>query len=186
MDDLADRLYLSLLVVRCQTGDRIALEELIARWQPRLRGFLHKMVSEIHGVDDLAQEVWLDVFRDLPRLENPQAFVPWLYRVARNRAFRALRRKPQTQLQIEDVEITDEADSEPEFGAEDARAVHQALDQLSPEHREVLLLRFMENMSYEDIARVVGCPLGTVRSRVHNAKHQLRVILKPQVQHESK
>src|SRR5579862_4444497 len=102
MDESADRLYLSLLVVRCQTGDRLALEELITLWQPRLRGFLHKMISEIHGIDDLAQEVWLDVFRDLPRLENPQAFIPWLYRIARNRAFRVLRRKSQIQLPIED------------------------------------------------------------------------------------
>lgn len=185
MDDPADRFYLSLLVVRCQTGDRLALEELITLWQPRLRGFLHKMISEIHGIDDLAQEVWLDVFRDLPRLENPQAFVPWLYRIARNRVFRVLRRKSQTQLPIDDVEVTDETASDPEFGPEDAQAVHHALDQLSPEHREVLLLRFMENMSYQDIAKVVECPIGTVRSRVHNAKLQLQVILKPQVQHES-
>jgi RNA polymerase sigma-70 factor (ECF subfamily) len=76
------------------------------------------------------------------------------------------------------------ADEEPdaEFSAEDAGRVFEALDRLTPEHREILLLRFIEQMSYDDLAQVIGCPVGTVRSRIHNAKRGLRTILEHEEQ----
>jgi RNA polymerase sigma-70 factor (ECF subfamily) len=77
-----------------------------------------------------------------------------------------------------DLAVNYEPDTE--FAAEDARRIYAALDQLSPEHREVLLLRFIEQMSYDDMAQATGCPLGTVRSRIHNAKRGLREILNRQ------
>ena len=84
----------------------------------------------------------------------------------------------QSTASIEDVEIADGSEEKIEFSADDVQAVHAALDRLAPEHREVLLLRFMEEMSYEEIAGVVGVSVGTVRSRIHNAKRSLREILK--------
>jgi RNA polymerase sigma-70 factor (ECF subfamily) len=164
-------LYSRLLVIRCQAGDAAALEELIATHQPRLRAFLHKMRRG--QSDDLAQDVWLDVFRDVRQLADPGAFVPWLYRIARNHVYRAIyRRRPwPSQIEGDDVAV-DEPDEA--FGPEDAAAVHAALDELSPEQREVLLLRFMEDLSYEQIAAAVGCNVGTVRSRIHNAKRRLK------------
>jgi RNA polymerase sigma-70 factor (ECF subfamily) len=183
MNELADRLYFKLLVVRCQVGDRAAFEELVTRCQPRLRGFLYKMLSRQDKIDDLAQEIWMDVFRDLRRLKNPDAFLSWFYRIAHNRVF-SLLRKREPPASIENVEIVEETTEE--FTAEDAQAVHAALDQLLSEHREVLLLRFMEEMSYDDIAQVIACPLGTVRSRIHNAKRQLKTILERQTSHDSK
>jgi len=118
------------------------------------------------------------VFRDLPRLSDPAAFSPWLYRIARNRAFRALRgREPMAPIENHDVAGNDTDDAD--FTAEDGQAVHAALDQLAAEQREVLLLRFIEDMSYDEIAEVIDCPIGTVRSRLHNAKRALRRILQP-------
>ena len=179
---MADRLnsfYWKVLVVRCQIGDCSAFEELVAACQPRLRGFLFKLVGGLEAVDDLAQEVWVDVFHDLPRLANPDAFLPWFYRIARNRAYRLFRRRGQTveSLDAQEMTVAEEEDPADEFTAEDAKAVHEALDRISPEHREVLLLRFMEDMSYDDIAAVVGCHVGTVKSRLHHAKQTLRAIL---------
>jgi RNA polymerase sigma-70 factor, ECF subfamily len=181
--DRADRFYWSVLVVRCQVGDRAAFDELLAHFHPRVRAFLHKMVAgrgTVEQADDLAQEVWLDVFRGLPALGDASAFVPWLYRIARNRALRVLRRRPEPVASIEEVGpdavVDDDVDAE-RFSAEDARAVHAALDRLAPEHREVLLLRFLEDMSYEEIAAVAGCPVGTVRSRLHHAKRALVAVL---------
>jgi RNA polymerase sigma-70 factor (ECF subfamily) len=175
MNELAGRVYLQVLVVRCQLGDREAFAELVGLCQPRLRAYLNRMLPEPHHVDDVSQEVWIDVFRDLPRLLDPAAFMPWLYRVAHNRCARMMRRR---QVQsIDDVDVALWQPVEEEFTAEDAAAVHAALGCLSSEHREVLLLRFLENMSYEDIANVIGCPVGTVRSRIHNAKAALRKIL---------
>lgn len=180
MTDARDRLYLQMLVVRCQTGDRAALEELVGRCQPRLRVFLHKLLGRPGPVDDLSQEVWADVVRDLARLSDPAAFLPWFYRIARNRAYRLFRGRREPADSIDSVEPDLAAAEEPEFSAEDARAVHAALDQLGPEHREALVLRFMEEMTYEQIAAVAGCQVGTIRSRIHNAKRQLRTILERQ------
>jgi len=177
MSDLADRLYLRILVVRCQVGDRDALEELIERLNGRLRGFLHKLLAGPGDVDDVAQDVWFDVFRGLPKLENVDSFLPWFYRIARNRAYRLLRRRDTRMESIESIGVVADEEPEDEFSADDARRVYAALDRLTPEQREVLLLRFIEQMSYHDVAQVTGCPVGTVRSRIHNAKRGLRQIL---------
>src|SRR4051812_5778257 len=189
MLDPADRVYWGVLIVRCQVADPSALEELVRHCQPQLRAFLQKMlpVGARQQADDLAQEVWLDVFRGLARLDDPGAFVPWLYRVARNRAYRMMRgRRADPIGTTELLESADVAEAESgQFTPEDAQAVHAALDRLSPQHREVLLLRFMEELSYDDIAAVVGCPVGTVRSRVYLAKRELRKILERQAIHDS-
>ena len=177
MPDRADRFYFELLIVRCQIGDRCAFAELVSQYQPRLRAFLGKMLGQSQHLDDLTQEVWMDVFKDLKRLSNPGAFLPWMYRIARNRAFRMLRKRTHPTVSIDEVDGKAQAAEEPEFGSDDVRAVHLALDRLIPEHREVLLLRFIEDMSYDDIAAVVQVPLGTVRSRIHNAKLNLRRII---------
>src|SRR3954468_11928118 len=184
MPDPADLLYFKLLVVRCQAGDRFAIEELVARCQPRLRAFLAKMLPRSHSVDDASQDVWMDVFRDLKSLVDPGAFVPWMYRIARNRAFRVLRRSNLPTSAIDDVAMT-QADEQDQFDVEDVEQVRKALDDLVPEHREVLLLRFIEDMSYDDIARVVQIPVGTVRSRIHNAKRTLRRIIEEQLQRKT-
>jgi RNA polymerase sigma-70 factor (ECF subfamily) len=173
MSDADDRLYDGLLVVRCQAGDRAAFAELVARYQPRLLYFLRKMLGGSAAADDLHQEVWLEVFRGLARLNDPYAFAAWVYRVARRRALRELRKVRPPPRPLDGVDPPARGDGD-DFTADDARAVHAALDRLAAEHREVLLLRYVEGLSYDDIARVVGLPLGTVRSRIHYAKRALR------------
>src|ERR1700749_5137690 len=102
MNELADRVYQQMLVVRCQAGDRAAFEELIVRCQPALRAFLHKMLPQ--HADDLAQEIWMDVYRDLPRLADAGAFFPCLYRIAHRRVFRLLRTRTTLMSYIENVD----------------------------------------------------------------------------------
>src|ERR1700704_3773579 len=82
MSDEAERLYEHLLVLRCQTGDENAYRELVARFGPRLLYFLRKLVFRVDRADDLAQDVWIDVLRQLPRLKDAGAFTAWLYRIA--------------------------------------------------------------------------------------------------------
>src|SRR5262249_39423252 len=148
--------------------------ELVERYGPRLRYFVRKLLAgPAADVEDVLQEVWLDVFRGVARLAAPAAFRTWLYRVARDRTLRTLRRRrPPPKPPPDEAPGAD--DENDEFTAEDAARVHAALDGLAPEHREVLVLRFLEAMDYEEIARVVGCQLGTVRSRLHYAKRALR------------
>src|SRR4051794_28445752 len=176
MNDLADRLYEQVLVLRCQTGDGEAFGELIERFRIRLRYYVQALLGQERrgDLEDVLQEVWLDVHRSIASLNDPGALAAWLYRIARNRTARHLRKRVTPPRPIEDVHAVGEIERGGDFSAEDAEVVHHALDGLAPEHREVLVLRFLEEMSYEGIATVIGCPVGTVRSRIHYAKLALR------------
>ncbi len=176
MTEEAERLYECLLVLRCQTGDENAYRELVGRFGPRLAYFLRKCVSDANRLDDLVQEVWLDVLRQLPRLANAGAFRTWLYRIAHGKAMLDVRRSGRLNVTSQDCdEIADP--HEDSFAADDAAQIHAALDQLEPLQREVLVLRFLEDLSYDEISQIVQCPVGTVRSRIHYAKTNLRRLL---------
>jgi RNA polymerase sigma-70 factor (ECF subfamily) len=174
MSDQTDRLYERLLVVRCQAGDEEAYRELVGRFGPRLRYFLRKLVPLGDRADDLLQDVWIDVFRQLPRLQEAGAFTTWVYKIARGKATLELRRNGRPPPMNEIADLAAEPEEEPEFSPEDAARIHAALDELPAEQREVLVLRFLEELSYEEIGQIVGCPLGTVRSRIHYAKQALQ------------
>ena len=180
---LPSQLDRSVLVVRCQAGDHAAFEELVRLYQPRLRFFLAKLVGDDHAADDLAQDVWFDVYRGVARLADPGAFPAWLYRVARHRALAGMRRRRPTPAPLDGVDVADGAPDDG-FSADEAEQIHALLGRLPPDHREVLLLRFFEGMAYEDIARVTGCQPGTVRSRIHYAKRSLRRLIEGEAPHE--
>jgi RNA polymerase sigma-70 factor (ECF subfamily) len=153
MSNSADRLYERVLLLRCQAGDEAAFEELVGIYSPRLGYYLRKMLRETDRAEDALQEVWLQVFRGLPKLADPGAFPAWLYRIARDRGCRELReRRPLRPL--EETDLVEESGDD--LRLEDAEYIHVALDELAPEHREVLVLRFLEDMTYEDVARVTG------------------------------
>jgi RNA polymerase sigma-70 factor (ECF subfamily) len=177
MIDTADRIYERVLVLRCQSRDEAAFAELVERYQPRLRYYLRKLLGDLQNAEDALQDVWLDVFRSVSRLAEAGAFRAWLYRIARDRAFRQLRQRRPPYQPLEDVDLIDGQTEEAPYTLEDVERIHAALDALSPEHREGLVLRYVEDMNYEEIARVVGCQVGTVRSRLHYAKHALRGVL---------
>jgi RNA polymerase sigma-70 factor (ECF subfamily) len=172
MTDELDLIYERVLVVRCQAGDEAALAELVGRYDTRLRYFLRKIAAD--RADDLLQDVWLDVIRHLPRLNDPQAFRAWIYRIARDRAFGVLRRSQRSEQSLGDIDVPDDQPEEGGFDEEDAERIHAALDRLPAEQREVLVLRFVEAMSYDEIAAVTGSALGTVRSRLFYGKQALR------------
>jgi len=181
-----DRLYERLVVLRCQSGDAAAFREIVARYSPRLRIYLRQMLGaagrDAHSADDVLQDVWFDVFRSLGRLEDAGAFAAWLYRIARDRAFRILRRRGVVTMTRMDAASEVAAAATPDdalANGEAAAIVHASLDRLPHEQREVLLLRVVEEMSYDQIASAVGCNVGTVRSRLHYAKRALRNIIEP-------
>ena len=176
MDERRVRLCEQMLVIRAQAGDELAFHDLVRSYSARLRYYLRRLVGN-DAAEDVLQEVWLVVHREMPKLRNPRSFRPWLYRVARSRACRQLRDGPQLLQLAEDIEVVDEQVRSDDDDALDAGRVHRALDRLSHGHREVLLLRFMETMPYEEIAHVLDISLGTVRSRIHYAKRTLRRVM---------
>lgn len=182
MPDL-DRTFDLLLALRCQAGDPAAFAELVGRFHPRLLLYVRKLLAGAGGpsAEDVLQDVWLDAHRGLSRLRDSGALRGWLYRLARDRAWQALRRRRGPIARAVPLaavgEVAAPPGEEPAFAADDAAAIHAALDRLTPGHREVLLLRFVEGMTYEQAAAVVGCPVGTVRSRLHHAKRCLAAAL---------
>jgi RNA polymerase sigma-70 factor (ECF subfamily) len=180
---LQDHLAEQLLVLRCQVGDERAFEQIVAAYSSRLRYYLVKLIGNREAADDVLQDVWFDAYRGIRRLHDPTAFRAWIYRIARDRAYRLLRRaRPQRRLvETEDL-ATGETDVE--FTEEDAEQIHQALDTLSPEHCEVLLLRFIEELSYDEIASATRCSVGTVKSRIHYAKQKLRQTIEKELDDE--
>lgn len=167
------------LVVRSQIGDDAAFAELMGLYSPRLRFYVGKMLHERHeNTDDLLQEIWVGVFRALPKLNDAAAFRAWLFRIARDRVCREFRRARIDLHQLEEQQLENiPADAEPD-DAVDREAVRRQIELLSPDHREALVLRFIEDMTYDEIARVTGSAPGTVRSRIHYAKRALRRALK--------
>lgn len=173
MTDDFDRLYEKVLLLRCQTGDGAAFAELVERYQHRLGGYLRRLIGEDTSADAL-QDVWLAIWRGLPRLRDVAAFPAWAFRIARDRAFRELRRRGQPTVPADDsIPTTDGG----EFTAEDADEIRSHVDSLPPVQQDLLLLRFIEGLSYDEIAGVIGVPAGTVRSRLHHAKRALKAIL---------
>jgi RNA polymerase sigma-70 factor (ECF subfamily) len=177
MSNSADRLSERVLILRCQTGDEAAFEELVVTYSPRLRYYLRKLLRELNCADDVLQEVWIQVFKGLSTLADAGAFRAWLYRIARDRAYREFRKRAIPVKPFNDIDLPAGTEMDASASEENAEQIHAALDQLAREHRDVLMLRYLEEMSYDDIARVTGCPLGTVRSRVHYAKIALRAVL---------
>lgn len=162
------------IVHRCQDGEKAAFEELFEIYQPRLKYYVRRLNSEDVDTNDVLQDVWLSVFKKIHKLKDTQNFAVWLYRIARNRVYDGFRRKERFVRLTEEEEIPVSGGIEPAFDAKDAEKLHRALNELKPYHREVLTLSFIEQMPYQSIADVVGCSIGTVRSRIFYAKQSLR------------
>ena len=172
------QLYEQTLVIRSQIGDEPAFQELLTLYGPHLLRFTRKMMQTSPQLaEDVTQEIWLAIYKGLPGLRDTGKFRPWAFRIARDRIYREYRRR---KIAVESLEES-QVEELPEIG--DAGAVveveelHRGLEAISPEHREVLMLCFFEELSYEEIASVTGSTLGTVRSRIHYAKRALKVAL---------
>jgi RNA polymerase sigma-70 factor (ECF subfamily) len=170
------RLYL--LVLRCQAGDAAAFDRLMREFGERTLAHLRGIVGD--DADDVQQEVWFTVYRQLSGLSNPRAFRTWLFQTTRHRAIDFLRaRKRERELADEaarEMDLTVAPVNEP--SDLDVSSLGAALNTLIPIHREVLVLRYQEDMGYGDIAIVVGCSIGTIRSRLHAAKRRLQEALR--------
>jgi RNA polymerase sigma-70 factor (ECF subfamily) len=169
----SDRLEEVVLILRCQVGDRDAFSELVTRYGRPLRYFISHLSDSPEMTEDILQDTWVGVLGNIHTLRRVESFAAWLYRIARNTAYRQLRRKRRVSELHENIIIPDEQDNEA-FSPADAARIHEGLKRLSSEHREVLVLRFLEQMTYQQVADVLECGLATVKSRIHYAKRALK------------
>ena len=175
--DRPSTLRTALLVIRCQAGDDAAFSRLMGQLGPPTLAYLRGLLGD--GAEDVHQEVWATVYRRIRELENPRAFVTWLFRTTRHRAIdrlRTLRRERELFEPLTDA--TAEADTGPEpTGWPDEAELERVIVQLPAIHREIVLLRHRDDLSYAEIAAVLGCSIGTVRSRLHHARRRLQLLL---------
>jgi RNA polymerase sigma-70 factor (ECF subfamily) len=174
--DGVEQIQERLMVLYAQAGNRDAFSRLVDLYDRRLLYFTRRILGETEGALDVLQSVWLNVHRKLGKLKAPVAFRVWLYRIAHDQAITELRRKSKRPVPIDDVESVQAVDEASIDAAafDNAELVHVALQDLSVDHRRVLTLRFLEDMSIEEIAEVVGLSSGTIKSRLHYAKYALR------------
>ncbi len=169
----AAKLIEQLLLLRCQIGDKDAFAALIERYERPLRYFINRLLDNSELTEDIFQDTWLTVIRRIHGLREIDAFPAWLYRIARNKVYQQLRKKRNVSGLDENIAVEDNAEDDV-FSPEDAAKVHRGLKELPLEYREVLMLRFLEQMSYQQISQVLNCKLGTVRSRLYYAKIALK------------
>ena len=180
------------LVQRAQSGDLRAFDLLVLKYQGRIAALVARYVSDAGEVEDVTQEAFIKAYRALGKFRGDSAFYTWLYRIAANAAKNHLvakGRRPGADATIEDAEGFDEGgvrseSASPEalvMGVELAEVVESAMNGLPDELRAALTLREFEGLSYDDIADVLGCPVGTVRSRIFRAREAIDQRVKEQI-----
>ena len=185
-----------LLVERVQAGDKRAFDLLVKKYQHKIIGLISRYIYDHHEAMDVAQEAFIKAYRALPNFRGDSAFYTWLYRIAINTAKNHLvargRRPPDTDVDAEDAQYY-ESDSDlrdienPEnalYKDELQRAINQVLEKLPEDLRVALTLREFEGMSYEEIAQVMDCPVGTVRSRIFRAREAIDNEIAPMLRND--
>jgi RNA polymerase sigma-70 factor, ECF subfamily len=189
---MSDRDIDQQLVERAQRGDKRAFELLVEKYQRKLGRLLARFIRDPAEVEDVTQEAFIKAYRALPAFRGDSAFYTWLYRIGINTAKNYLmalgRRAPTTtEVEAEDAEGFEDGEqlrdiNTPEsmlLSKEIAETVNATIEQLPEELRTAIQLREIEGMSYEDIARIMDCPIGTVRSRIFRAREAIAERLRP-------
>ena len=185
-----------LLVERAKRGEQKAFEMLVIKYQRRIERLIARMVRDVDLVQDIAQETFIRAYRAMPQFRGDSAFYTWLYRIAVNTAKKALGDLKRDPLVTEssrasanddddetsriERELTDGETPESLLASKEiAQAVSAAVEALSDDLRQAITLREIEGLSYEEIAELMNCPIGTVRSRIFRAREAIALRLRP-------
>jgi len=189
---MSDREVDQQLVERAQRGDKRAFDLLVSKYQRKLARLLSRFIRDSTEVEDVTQEAFIKAYRALPTFRGDSAFYTWLYRIGINTAKNYLvamgRRAPTTtNIDSEEAEGFEDGDQlrdlntpEDELASKQvAETVNQTLGELPEELKTAITLREIEGLSYEDIANIMNCPIGTVRSRIFRAREAIAEKLRP-------
>jgi RNA polymerase sigma-70 factor (ECF subfamily) len=164
------------LIQKAQRGEVDAYNALISRWEKRIFNYLLKLVGGREDALDLTQDVFLKAWQSLRKLDDVERFSPWLFRIAHNEAYSLLRRS-RPQQELEDQAAGDRFRDF--YPAELSLAVQRALDGLSPEQREAVVLKVYEGFKFEEMAAILDTPVSTIKSRLYTAFERLKDALAP-------
>ncbi|QEL55005.1 RNA polymerase sigma factor RpoE [Chromobacterium paludis] len=189
---MSDRDIDQQLVERAQRGEKRAFDLLVAKYQRRLARLLSRFIRDGSDIEDVTQEAFIKAYRALPSFRGESAFYTWLYRIGINTAKNFLSangRRPvvNSEIEDEDGESFDMASQIPDINTPETElmnkeilaTVNAAVEALPEELRTAITLREMEGLSYDEIARVMDCPIGTVRSRIFRAREAIAAELRP-------
>jgi RNA polymerase sigma-70 factor (ECF subfamily) len=181
------------LVAASLSGNQVAFSHLFNRYAPRLLNFIHRIIRDRERSEDLVQEAFIRVHRHLHRFDQTRQFSTWLYTIASNLARNELRNRGRTPLVFYQSARENADDGFPALQFEDRHqrpdevyrrrylkeAVKRSVEQMTERHREVFVLREMDGRSYEEIAAMTGCTLGTVKSRLNRARRSFATAIEP-------
>jgi RNA polymerase sigma-70 factor (ECF subfamily) len=179
------------LVERVQNGDKKAFDLLVLKYQYKVMGLIGRYVSDKHEVMDVAQESFIKAYRAIGNFRGDSAFYTWLYRIAVNTAKNYLvgrnRRPPSSDVALDDEEEYTVFDALADVDTPDATlnkdrletAIYETIEHLPEELKTAIRLREFDGLSYEDIAQIMGCPVGTVRSRIFRARDAIEKRIRP-------
>jgi RNA polymerase sigma-70 factor, ECF subfamily len=186
------------LIERVKRGDTQAFEMLVVKYQRRIERLIGRMVRDVDLVQDIAQESFIRAYRAIPQFRGESAFYTWLYRIAVNTAKKALMELKRDPLVSESAlasrdeddetsrvenELTDGETPESIMASKQiAAAVNAAIEALSEDLRQAITLREIEGLSYEEIAEIMNCPIGTVRSRIFRAREAIAQRVRPMLE----
>jgi RNA polymerase sigma-70 factor (ECF subfamily) len=189
------------IVKRCQIGDRDAFQELVKRFQKNVFALLYQLAPEWRDLNDLSQEVFIRVYRGIHNLRNPKIFRSWLNQIVLNLFYDELRKRPRRIKTVSMDQSYEDDSGESEFykeikdsklkpdeiisNLETRDAIKSAMTQLPEQFRTAIVLRELQGLQYEEIAELLGCALGTVKSRIWRARERLQVILEPLLSEKS-
>lgn len=173
------------LAVKARDGDQDAFAELVRRYQQGVVNLAYRLVGNREEALDLSQEIFLRVYENLDRFDPRRPFRPWLYRIATNYCYDFLRRQGRRRDSVEEVSLAEgEAVANGHVDPEDAllqgevqRVVEEVIASLPARYRPVVILRYVEGMSYQEIAEALQLPLGTVKTYLHRSRELLRIAL---------
>jgi len=176
------------LIARFQNGDEYAFDEIVNRYKDRLLNFVFRFIGQIDESEDIVQDTFLKVYKNKNSYENIARFSTWIYTIAGNLAKTELRKRKRrrifsiSKMGIDDKEFelsstarTPEENTESIFNE---KIIHNAIQKLPDKFRTVIILRDIQELSYDEISKIIGVPLGTIKSRVNRARLKLRELLK--------
>ena len=179
------------LVKKAQKGDKVAFDALVTKYQFKVVNLVTRFVKDVDEAQDVAQEAFIKAYRGLANFRGDSAFYTWLYRIAINSAKNYIvsqsRKSPTYAVDIDDAEHMETAAALKEIGTPEGKlltseienTVYKAIKELPEDLKTAITLRELEGMTYEEIANVMECPIGTVRSRIFRARETIDKHLKP-------